>query len=237
MKKVILNLSRFIIWIAGIFVIVKIYNTPSQPISVNSVIDDRYQEFTPLLYPGDVFSQTFRLPWDSLEEIAIAFSHESGQPENVQVFIQIYRDNALLIEQPLPLSACPDGDFINLNPGAEDWRSAPLTLRITNTSESAEAAFSLLATTDSTRYQRYTDGYTVNGSTQQGSIFCRFHYRTFLTDSDFYRKLTGMFLAFLTTLVLSGLIARLDAWMQQRTPHSPLKSQNRDAESHPPDTP
>ena len=200
--------------------IARMFFMPGQPVSEEAVIDDRYVEHTPLLYPGDTFSQTFRLSRDALESIAIAFSYDMTPDEKSQLLIQIYQDDTLLVEQPLPLSACPDGEFLNLNPCSKDFTDSALTISVTNISEDTETAFALLATTDSARYNAYTDSYQVNGEPQNGSIFFRFRYLTYRTDYDLYRKLTAMFLAFLVTLILSGAIGRIDSRRQQRIARS-----------------
>ena len=218
--KLCLIIVKGIIWILGICGIARIFFVPSQPVSAETVIDDRYMEHTPTLHPGDTFSQSFHFSCDTLESIAIAFSYNMEPDEASQLLIQIYKDEVLLIEQPLPLSACPNENFLNLNPGTQDFSDSVLTLKVTNISEDPESIFSLVATTDSARYSNYTDHYEINGNTQAGSIFCRFRYFTYRTDHDLYQKITAMFLTFLATLILSGAVSRIVSWWQQRTPRS-----------------
>lgn len=216
MKKTAFITAKIIVWILGTFIIARIFVMPDQPFLADTAIDDCYVEYTPALCAGDVFSQTFRLSYEELESIAIAFAYEQAPTENSSVLIQLYRNDILLAEQPLPLSACPNGEFLNLGFGAKDFTDATLTVTVTNTSEDSETAFSLLTTTDSARYLDYTDGYTFNGIEQTGSIFCRFCYSAYRTDYDFYQKLTKTFLTLLATILLSGAIGRMDAWRQQR---------------------
>lgn len=218
MKKTVIIVTRIIVWILGIFIIARIFVTPDQPFPAEAAIDDRYVEYTPALSAGDVFSQTFRLSYDELESIAIAFAYEQPPAQDSSVLIQLYRNDALLVEQPLPLSACPNGEFLPLGFGAMAFNDDTLTVTVTNASENSESAFSLLATTDTARYLDYTDGYTLNGAEQDGSIFCRFRYSDYRTDYDLYQKLTKMFLTLLATLLLSGAIGRMDAWQRQRIP-------------------
>lgn len=214
MKKTTFLIAKCIVWILGLVVITWIFAAPTQPFLAEMAIDDRYIEHTPTLYAGDTFSQTFRLSCEGLESIAIAFAYEQTPTENSKILIQLYRDNILLVEQPLPLSACPNGDFLNLRFDTNNFADTALTVTVTNTSEDSETAFSLLATTDSARYLDYTDGYTLNGTEQASSIFCRFRHIAYRTDYDFYQKLTKIFLTFLAAVLLSGAIDRTDAWQQ-----------------------
>lgn len=220
MKRTAYTIARSIVWVLGILIIARIFAVPAQPFTAESAIEDLYQEHTPALYAGDVFSQTFLLSCGTLESIAVAFSYEQTSAEDSSLSIQLYRNDALMVEQPLPLSACPNGEFLPLGFGKQDFSGDTLTVVVTNTSADPEAAFSLLATTDPARYQNYTEGYTVNGTEQTGSIFCRFRYLDYLTDHIIYQKLTKMFLVLLVTLLLSGAIGRLAAWQRQRTPRS-----------------
>ena len=219
-SKLCLIIVKGLVWILGIYMMTRIFSVPAQPVSAETVIDDRYMEHTPPLYPGDTFSQSFHFSCDTLESIAIAFSYNMEPDEASQLLIQIYKDEVMLIEQPLPLSACPNENFLNLNPGTQDFSDSVLTLKVTNISEDPESIFSLVATTDSARYSNYTDHYEINGSSQTGSIFCRFRYFTYRTDYDLYQKITAMFLTFLATLILSGAVSRIVSWWQQRTPRS-----------------
>lgn len=215
-----LIILKGLIWILGIYMMARIFSVPGRPVSAEAVIDDRYMEHTPPLYPGDTFSQSFHFSCGTLESIAIAFSYSTEPDEESRLLIQIYRNEELLIEQPLPLSACPNESFLDLNPGAEDFSDSVLTLKVTNISEDPESVFSLAATTDSARYSAYTEHYEINGSPQSGSIFCRFRYSTYRTDYDLYQKITAMFLTFLAALILSGAVSRIGSRWQQRIPRS-----------------
>lgn len=200
--------------------IARIFAAPCQPFTAETAIEDRYQEHTPDLYAGDVFSQTFRLSCGTLESIAIVFSYDQTPTEDSRLLIRLYRNDDLLIEQPLALSACPNGGYLSLSCGGQEFDGDALTVTVSNLSGDAAPPFSLLATTDSVRYADYTDGYTFNGEERDGSIFFRFSYPVYRTEYDFYQKLTKMFLTFLAALLLSGAIGRWAAWRQQRTPRS-----------------
>lgn len=220
MNNLYIKITKLIIWVLGVCGIAGVFLMPAQPILAEGTIDDRYVECTPQLYPGDTFSQTFLFGCDALESVSIAFSYDIVPDEKSQLFIQIYQDDTLLVEQPLPLSACPNGKFLNLNPGSRDFSDSALTICVTNISENTETSFALLATTDSARYRDYTNHYQINGESMDGSIFCRFRYLTYRTDYDFYRKLTAMFLVLLVMIILTAAIDRLDIWKQQHIPRS-----------------
>ncbi len=206
---------RVVIWLLGVLVMSRIFFAPAETYTAEDVIDDRYIEETPLLHPGDTLSQTFSPSLENLEGFAITFSYEEA--DDAQVLVRIFRGDELTVEQPLPLSACPNGDPLWLNPGISDFSADPLTVQVTNVSET-DTAFCLLATSEETRFSSWTAGYEVNGVRADASIFCRFRY-TAEETSGLYVRLTKMFLVFLACLILTGLIRR--SWQPQHTPHSP----------------
>ena len=61
-----------------------------------TVIDDRYQEYTPSLSVGDTLSQTFSLPDTDcqLESFSIAFSYEKAATE-AALLIRIFQGDIL----------------------------------------------------------------------------------------------------------------------------------------------
>ena len=207
-KKILFFMIQIFLWGLCAFLMFSIYRTQDGTFLAETVIDDRYQEYTPSLSVGDTLSQTFSLPDTDcqLESFSIAFSYEEAATEAV-LLIRIFQGDILTIEQELPLSACPDEQYLTLYVDtAPEYKGSPFTVQLTNLS--AAEGFRLLSTTDTIRYEACTEGYRFNNHLQQGSLFVRMQYPSTLTSQNFYGKATKMFLVFLTGLILSELLNR-----------------------------
>lgn len=199
---------QIFLWGLCALLMFSIYRIPDDTFLAETVIEDRYQEYTPSLSVGDTLSQTFSLPDADcqLESFSIAFSYGEAATE-AALLIRIFQGDVLTIEQELPLSACPDEQYLTLYVStAPEYKGSPFTVQLTNLS--AAEGFRLLSTTDTMRYEACTEGYRFNNQLQKGSLFVRMQYPSALTSQSFSEKATKMFLVFLSGLILSGLLNR-----------------------------
>lgn len=208
------------LWIILFISMPAVYRAQLTPIYKQININDSRLEQTTILKPEDCLTQTFLLSEDTLEEIDLAFTYDSQALENeTNLTVQFFQDGTLLLEQPLPIAACPPNVFLSFSLKLEDCAKKPLTVSITNTSENSNAVFSLLSTTDAYRYQNYTEGYLINDvPMQNGSILCRF---SFIDGYDNYFGLTCCFWLLIGGIILTRIILTGWTWLQQHKIHSP----------------
>lgn len=205
MTKNIYSILQFFIWSICLLCICFLYQMKGQ-VSFNEItIEDRSIEYTPTLFVGDTLIQTVSLsePNCSLDNLAVAFYYDMPASDG-SILVEIYQGDVLTVEQPLPLAACPCGEYLAFSVNAE-YADVPVTISITNLS--AEEGFCLLSTSDTVRYENYTTGYQVNEENGTGSLFLRLQYP--VTSDSFYAKATRMFLIFLICLIISEWLKHL----------------------------
>ena len=205
-----------ILWIIALFVMNSLFTDKSENIYQTVSINASDNEMTPLLYPYDTIAQTFVLSENSLSSIEGAFSYDAAMLKDTTLSVQIFHDDTLIVDQPLPLMACPSDTFLSFYTPLIDCKGDNLTVCITNTSSDQNAAFTLLSTTRFYTYQDYTKKYFYNDEPQSGSILCRFNY---ITGKNYYPGATHAFFVFIFTLIISGLIVRGYSWLQQHKSH------------------
>lgn len=205
MKKNFYFILQLFIWSICLLSICFLYQAKGT-VSFNEItIEDRSAEYTPTLFVGDTLSQTFSFSdLDcSLDNLAVAFYYDTPSSD-ASILVEIYQGELRTVEQPLPLAACPSGEYLAFSLNTE-YINVPVTISITNIS--AEEGFCLLSTSDTVRYENYTTGYQINEENETGSLFLRLQYP--VTTDSFYTKATTMFLVFLSGLILSELLKQL----------------------------
>ncbi len=209
------NLPCFIlillIWISVFSLLPNIFKSQAIPLYDSVSINDSYLEST-VLKPKDTLTQSFLLTQDSLETIALAFTYDSSVAEKSTLNVSFYMDNKLLIEQPLPLYACPQSTFLNFALDVKDCKNKLIDVVISNTSETSECEFSIMTTTNYYKYKDYTKNYLLNDIPQEGSILCSFTYKTGI---HYYKGMTASFLVIITSLIITKIIWLGWTWLQR----------------------
>lgn len=201
-----------LLWIGSICAMQFLFKDKIENVYRTESINAADNETTVCLYPQDTIRQTFVLSGDNLSSVKLAFHYDIDIVQKTSLTIQIFHEETLIVEQPLPLQACPLDTFLTFQTPLADW-GGNLTICITNTSAEPDAVFSVLSTTRYYTYKNYTTGYFHNDEPQNGSIICSFDY---IVKQDYYQAATSVFYVAIVTIMISGLIFRGCSWLQQR---------------------
>ncbi len=209
--------SLILLWCLAVCGMAVQFFTKSVPLYEEELINDDSNQTTSLLYPQDALWQTFHMDTDHLESMSIAFDYEDFARDAGKVMVRFYHKDELVIEQPLPLAACPPKSFLEFHLGLQECKGDELSIQIVNVSEEAAGVFSLLETRNIYKYRDCSEGYLLNNTNvAEGSILCRFKFES---GHHYYMGLTYVFWIFLVSMILSCLIVRGFAWLQQHKTH------------------
>lgn len=209
--------SLILLWGLAVYGMAAQFFSQSVPFYREVLINGDSAQTTQQLHPQDVLWQTFRMDADHLESMSIAFDYEDSARDAGRLIVRFYHDDICVIEQPLPLAACPQKSFLEFHLGLQDCKGDELHVQIVNVSEEAAGVFSLLETRDMYTYGHYSDGYLLNDAgAADGSILCSLK---FGNGRHYYRGLTYAFWIFLASMILSCFIVRGFAWRQQHKSH------------------
>lgn len=201
------------LWMISIVTMQSLFKAKTEDIYQTQSINAADRETTPLLHPQDTVQQTFVLGDNHLSNIKLAFHYDADMLSNTTLMLQVFHEDTLVVEQPLPLQACPLDEFLTLQTSLDGCKGEHLTIRITNTSSDSDAVFSVLSTTRYYTYKDYTEEYFHNDDSQIGSMLCSFEY---MVGHNYYPAVTSVFYVAIVTIILSGLIFKGCSWLQQR---------------------
>ncbi len=213
-KKIILVLKAvctLLIWCLAVCAMFIVFREKSEPlygqVGINEIPDGKL-----FLRPQDTLCQAFGIKTDNLQGVALAFDYDDAAAETGTLLVRFYFDDTMIIEQPLPFLACPQGTFMEFSLGL--FGEGILTVEIKNTSENADCVLSILDTSDFYAYRDFSEGYRLNdGAITNSSILCDFKYRE---GYDYYKGLTCAFQVFLVTIMLLCLLKKGGSWLKQR---------------------
>lgn len=207
-------ICTILIWCLTVYIMFLVFREKSDPLYMQEGINE-IPEGNLFLRPQDTFRQTFEINMDNLERVTLAFDYDDAVRDTGTLTVRFYRDDVVIMEQPLPFFACPQATFLGFE--LSSFEGDNLTVEVQNTSENADCVLFILDTSNFYKYLNYSKGYQINGgATVDGSILCEFQYRT---GYDYYKGLTYAFYVFIAAVILTRFLGWGFAWLQQRNCH------------------
>lgn len=194
-----------IIWVIAIVIFLKIAQVHYHPILKQETIGTGYDLKTEPLYSGDSVTQSFTSSYDALNSVAIAMSYEDTISPSTTLLVEVFRNDVLLVNQPLIIHAFPKGTFVKLQLNSTECLNDSFKVVITNTSATtdSDAVFSVMKTLVDVEN---LEPYTQNGIVQNGFILFQ---TTYETGHNYYELFTYLIWIVITSLITTAFAKHL----------------------------
>lgn len=204
-KFVLFFLIVCIIWVMAFVIFLKITQINFHPTIKQETIGTGYDLKTELLYSGDSVTQSFTSSYDVLKSVSIAMSYEDTISSSTTLLVEVFRNDVLLVNQPLIIHAFPKGTFVELQLNSTECLNDIFKVVITNTSATtdSDAVFSVMKTLVDVEN---LEPYTQNGIAQNGFILFQ---TTYETGHNYYELFTYFVWIVITSLITTAFAKHL----------------------------
>lgn len=187
----------------GMIIVWKKEITPN--ISIDS-LTVAYPKDTEVLLPGESIEEDIYWDKPNLDRIDIAFSYSEEISPDTQVMISVLRNDDLIANELLNLTALPNGRYLNFYLGQSNCAGSTFTIHIENMSDDPSSAFSLLSTDDEFYYLDKVSDYRYDGQMQNGRLLCQMYYTSSYSCYKAFAMISWLLLA---GIFLTGMVLRL----------------------------
>lgn len=200
------QLLQAVIWTAGVILAILVYFRFLVPIEEYESMDAAEVTMSKVLGPGDVLSQSFQSVRNTIDGFEVAFGYEGTEDFDGDVLIRIFRNEELVLEQPLKVGSCPNQGFLHLDVPITHCMGDNFTLQFENGSQgeaSVENTFFLMAASSEEPLSETVSCYDINGEMQDIYLLFRYEYPAGYT---YYPAISAAFLVLMAALALSAAV-------------------------------